>query len=137
MRFVTFAGRRSRTIGRASGGSLPTGVPDPNGPWTDIEEFALSCAPDGGHAELTGMASRARQLWNRYGQLPEAMADLQACLFFEQRRWHLFGAEPDDRARAYVSALVLAIGSTISSTTDSTTGSATGSATDGERAEAG
>jgi hypothetical protein len=85
-------------------------VPDPDGPWTDIEEFALACAPESGQAELAHMARRARQLWARYGQLPEALADLQACLFFEQRRWHLFGAEPDDRARAYASALVLGIG---------------------------
>jgi hypothetical protein len=84
-------------------------VPAPDAPWADIEEYALACAPRARHGELAHMASRTRQLWNRYGQLPDALADLQACLFFEQRRWHLFSAEPDGRARDYASALLLGI----------------------------
>ncbi|HLJ08514.1 MAG TPA: hypothetical protein VKX24_08245 [Acidimicrobiia bacterium] len=85
-------------------------VPHPDAPWGDIEEFALACAPEAGRAELAHMASRARRAWTRYRQLPQGVEELRACLFFEQRRWHLFGAEPDGPARAYASALVLAIG---------------------------
>lgn len=84
-------------------------APDPDGPWTDIEDFALSYTPATDHAELQTRASRARRRWARYGELPDDPAELRACLFFEQRRWNLFGGEPVGWARAYAAALVRAI----------------------------
>jgi hypothetical protein len=84
-------------------------APDPDGAWTDIEEFALTCVPESGVAEVAAHASRARRRWARYGELPDDTSDLRACLFFEQRRWNLFGGEPEGRARAYAAALVRAI----------------------------
>ena len=41
--------------------------------------------------------------------MPAALADLRACLFFEQRRWHHFGDTPDEESMTYIWALVEAI----------------------------
>ena len=113
-------------------------APDPEGPWTDIEDFALSCAPVTGHADLPATASLARRLWARYGELPGDPAALRACLFFEQRRWNLFGGEPEGRARAYVAALVRAIAAAVpSNTAASSATDDTDAEIDGDIAEAG
>ena len=112
-------------------------TPDPDGPWTDIEDFALTCAPAAGHADLTAEASQARRLWARYGELPDDPASLRACLFFEQRRWNLFGGEPEGRARAYAAALVRAIAVAVPSGTVAGSSGDTEAALDDDVAEAG
>ena len=84
-------------------------VPPPDAPWTDIEEFALSFEPGDEIAELAARASRARRQWGRHAALPTEVPELRAYVFFEQRRWHHLGGEPDGRAREYVSALLQAI----------------------------
>lgn len=139
VRFVNLSTQGAHSLDRSAIPSPAVPLPDPDAAWTEIEEYALACAPKAGHAELGSMASRARRMWNRYGQLSGSVADLQACLFFEQRRWHLFGAEPDGRARAYAAALVLAIGSAANATRPvmSTKEPDAADAVDGECAEAG
>lgn len=117
---------------RAASAWSALGVPHPDAPWGDIEEYALACAPEAGRAELAHMASAARRVWTRYRQLPQGVEELRACLFFEQRRWHLFGAEPDGPARAYASALVLGIGLAVHATAEPTE-----PGLDGDCAEAG
>ena len=96
----------------AHGGSNGAGisaVPSPEAEWPDIEEFALSNEPAHGRAELWTRAGRMRREWTRYGALPDDLVELRAYLFLEQRRWNLFGGEPEGRARQYVTALVSAI----------------------------
>ena len=45
----------------------------------------------------------------RTDELPDELATLRACLFFEARRWSLYDTEPDTKARIYLHALIDAI----------------------------
>ncbi len=83
--------------------------PAPDASWTEIEDFALTFELGEGRGELAAMAGRVRRQWTRFGQLPADISELRACLFFEQRRWHYLGGEPEGRAREYALALVRAI----------------------------
>jgi hypothetical protein len=113
-------------------------APDPDGPWTDIEEFALTCEPAAGHADLAARAGRVRRRWARYCELPDEPSELRGCLFFEQRRWNLFGGEPVGRARAYATALVRAIAAAVPpGACEGSSPDATDDELDGEVAEAG
>ena len=77
--------------------------------WLWIDRFAISFnGYDYWGDECELRANQARSSWTSDGRLPSRLSDLRACLFFEQRRIH-FGAEPDDEAMPYLSALVEAI----------------------------
>ncbi len=84
-------------------------VPDPNSEPAQLWEFALEYdgyEAFGGPDELAQIANRVGDEWNATGDLPDDLATLRACLFFEQRRWRHFGHDPQDRDLAYVDALV-------------------------------
>jgi hypothetical protein len=54
----------------------------------------------------------AQQAAHRFatdGVLPGSLADLRACLFYEQQRWRWQGTEPDIMGRRYLQALLDAI----------------------------
>ena len=55
---------------------------------------------------LAVLANAASEQWRAAGTLPTTEDDLRAALFFEARRWHHFGREPDPEVDRYVRALV-------------------------------
>jgi len=78
--------------------------------WTTIFRFALSYDGYTHHADQCAhIANAAAHRYSQEGELPESPDELRTCLFFEQRRWHHFGATPDGEARRYFAALLEAI----------------------------
>jgi hypothetical protein len=87
--------------------SIP--VPDSSAPWFDIWEFALTYNGYDRHGGFDGMAkigNRAQRDWARRGTLPKGLGMARAALFFEQRRYHHFGTDPEDEDERYVRALL-------------------------------
>ena len=76
----------------------------------DIFRFATSTYAGydlhGGVHGLAGLANPIATRWREAGILPADVDDVRAALFFEARRWHHFGYEPDDQAQRYVRALL-------------------------------
>jgi len=60
----------------------------------------------GGHEKLAEFANGALKHWRRDGSLPTNERDLRGSLFFEARRWHHLGAEPDAEAEHYIRSLL-------------------------------
>jgi hypothetical protein len=96
-----------------SGDLTLDGIPSPaDDYWGGIDTFALSF--DGyaycGSAERCGeIANATKEKYRQTRVLPEALDDLRACLFFEQRRWRHMGQMPDQVSLQYIRALVRAI----------------------------
>jgi len=87
-------------------------LPPIDADWMRIAEFALTFD---GYSHW-GSFDRCADVGNRWAKayaerqaLPESLADLRTCLFFEQRRWRHYGWEPDEQAMRYIRALVEAI----------------------------
>lgn len=94
-------------------------VPPVTASWSAIGAFALTL--DGydaiGQRECGDLANRVN---SEFAKNPETLRQLslteaRACLFFEQRRFHHFGWEPEGAAREYVNALLEAIRNKIES----------------------
>lgn len=82
-----------------------------------IFEFAstFNGYDDRGSLEKCGdVANACQSRYKAEGALPADLTDLRTCLFFEFRRWHHFGEEPDEPALAYLRALVEAVRSLVS-----------------------
>lgn len=75
-------------------------LPRNDADWETIQRFALTF--DGysywGSFERCAEVADARRR--------ETLTDVRTCLFFEQRRWRHYGEEPDERAIAYIRALL-------------------------------
>ena len=91
-------------------------LPPPEAQRWQIWEFALTF--DG--YDHWGSFDRCAEIGNRsaasYAQqqaLPESLTELRTCLFFEQRRWHHFGDDPDDDSMRYIWALIESIRSKV------------------------
>jgi len=90
-------------------------VPGPEDPWWPvINEFALTFnAYDRLRSsdEVARVANEAQDRFVESGALPGTIEELRTCLFFEQRRWRHFDADPleDAEARPYILALVAAL----------------------------
>jgi hypothetical protein len=84
-------------------------LPPPEAEWHEVGRFALSfngyewCGSFGQCAEV---ANRNLEAFREEGALPDSLAELRTCLFFEQRRWRHFGLDPDEEAMLYVRALL-------------------------------
>lgn len=86
-------------------------VPGPDAPWyPDITYFALSYNGyerfDGGLDSLGDFANEASEIYRRDGVLPDGLHELRCMLFFELRRNHHFGGDPEDEELAYVQAIM-------------------------------
>jgi hypothetical protein len=95
-----------------SGSLSASMVPSLNAKWLEICQFALTY--DG--YRHTGSTNACAELANstrarhRSGKsVPGSLDHLRTCLFFEQRRFHHFGHEPEGSDFEYVQAIVLAI----------------------------
>lgn len=87
----------------------PEAVPPPDAPWEAVEEFALSYDGYAYWSDVAELDRRALQRWTREGHLSRDLDQLRGCLFYEERRWHHFGREPQGRGRAFIAALLGAI----------------------------
>ena len=84
-------------------------VPPSNAGWSAIGRFALTFNGYerwGSFDKCAEVANLAAQTFRESGSLPESLTELRTCLFFEQRRWHHFGFDPDEKSMKYISALV-------------------------------
>ncbi len=77
--------------------------------WREIGRFALSFNGYEWWGSFQGcaeVAERGLEAFRATGRLPDSLAGLRTCLFFEQRRWRHFGLDPDEEAMRYISALL-------------------------------
>jgi len=84
-------------------------VPAPDAGWRGISRFALSFNGYewwGSFGKCAEVGNRGAEGFRERGALPESLAELRTCLFFEQRRWRHFGLDPDEEAMLYVLALL-------------------------------
>jgi hypothetical protein len=102
---------RHRRWSRTGATDLP--IPRPDAPWLpDLVQYALTfdgVGAFGGLGPLGDYANECRKRWAADGALPEHVAELRACLFFEQRRFQHFGCEPRNADDHYVRALLESI----------------------------
>ena len=75
-------------------------LPRNDADWETIQRFALTF--DG--YSYWGSFERCAEVAD--AQRRETLTDVRTCLFFEQRRWRHYGEEPDERAIAYIRALL-------------------------------
>lgn len=85
-------------------------VPDAAAPLGTILEFAsmtyFGYDRHGGVEALGVLANRAAECWANGRELPRGLNEARAALFFEARRWHHLGLEPDPLSQEYLRALV-------------------------------
>ena len=84
-------------------------IPAPEAEWGTISTFALSFdgySHWGSFDQCADVGNRWAKAYAERQALPESLADLRTCLFFEQRRWRHYGWEPDEQAMRYIRALV-------------------------------
>jgi hypothetical protein len=75
-------------------------IPSPDAAWDVIQDFASTFNGYKVHGSFEKCAEIANE--ERHGSL----TDLRTCLFFEIRRWHHFGDEPDADAMADIRVIV-------------------------------
>ena len=81
----------------------PTHVPPSDGPWKDIERFALT------FNGYEAIGQRLGDLANEHAQLgtvPVDLSELRGCLFFEQRRWRQFDEPPQGKPIEHIGRLL-------------------------------
>jgi len=80
-------------------------LPPPDAQWWQIWEFALTFDGYDHWGSFDKCAEIANCWAASYAQqqaLPESLTELRTCLFFEQRRWHHFGRDPDEASTRYI-----------------------------------
>jgi hypothetical protein len=81
-------------------------IPGHGDTWDAISTFSLSYDGYAYWDDVSELATRSIRRWTRNRTLPGSIDELRACLFYEQRRWHHFGEEPNGRGAQYVTALL-------------------------------
>lgn len=81
-------------------------IPDHSDSWDAVSSFSLSYDGYAYWDDVSELATRSIRGWTRSRTLPGSIDELRACLFYEQRRWHHFGEEPNGRGAQYVWALL-------------------------------
>src|SRR5438477_171700 len=74
----------------------PQDLPTTYGDWSDYARFAVTFAPKDREG-CREFATSAFARWRRTGEVPRALQEQRACLWFEQRRWRFMGRDPDDQ----------------------------------------
>jgi len=85
------------------------GIPAPGATWDAVSSFSLSYDGYAYWDDVSELATRCIQRWTRDRTLPVSIDEVRACLFYEQRRWHHFGEDPNGRGAQYVWALLDAL----------------------------
>jgi hypothetical protein len=92
--------------------ALPNGqlrvhaIPERGDSWDAVSSFSLSYDGYAYWEDVSELATRCVRSWTRDHALPTSIDTIRACLFYEQRRWHHFGEDPNGRAADYVWALL-------------------------------
>jgi hypothetical protein len=84
-------------------------IPSDSAPMPLIWTFALTYNAYDRHGGFEGAAeigNASEAQWRRDGVLPADLDTARASLFFEQRRYHHFGSDPEGDAERYVRSLV-------------------------------
>jgi hypothetical protein len=86
----------------------PILVPAPDALWYEVWEFALAynAYDRQGHEAAGELGNAVLRKWNARNELPSDLDTARAALFFEQRRYHHFGADPTGESERYVRSLV-------------------------------
>ncbi|HVC68864.1 MAG TPA: hypothetical protein VNC61_01235 [Acidimicrobiales bacterium] len=84
-------------------------IPDRSDTWDAVSSFSLSYDGYAYWDDVSELATRSIRGWTRAHTLPDSIDELRACLFYEQRRWHHFGEEPNGRGGQYIWALLCAL----------------------------
>lgn len=86
-------------------------VPGPQASWISIEKFALTFDAYAflGFERCAALANKAVARFQEDGTLPQGLAQLRSCLFFEQRRFRHMDTIPTGSGLAYIHALLEAI----------------------------
>jgi hypothetical protein len=82
------------------------GIPDRGDAWDAVSSFSLSYDGYAYWDDVSELATRCIRSWTRDHTLPTSIDEVRACLFYEQRRWHHFGEDPNGRGAQYVWALL-------------------------------
>jgi hypothetical protein len=82
------------------------GIPDHSDSWDGISSFCLSYDGYAYWDDVSELATRSIRDWTRHRTLPPSVDEVRGCLFYEQRRWHHFGEEPNGRGANYLWALL-------------------------------
>jgi len=82
------------------------GIPDRGDSWDAVSSFSLSYDGYAYWDDVSELATRCIRAWTRDHTLPGSIDEARACLFYEQRRWHHFGEDPNGRGAQYVWALL-------------------------------
>jgi hypothetical protein len=82
------------------------GIPDRSASWDAISSFSLSYDGYAYWDDVSELATRSIRNWTRHRTLPATVDEVRGCLFYEQRRWHHFGEEPNGRGARYLWALL-------------------------------
>jgi hypothetical protein len=71
-------------------------LPKPYARWQDVANFALTF---NGYKHW-GSFEKCAEVANKHSE--GTLTDLRTCLFFEERRWHHYGDEPDEEVMKYI-----------------------------------
>ncbi len=82
------------------------GIPEHGDSWDAVSSFSLSYDGYAYWDDVSELATRSIRVWTRDHALPATIDEVRACLFYEQRRWHHFGEDPNGRGAHYVWALL-------------------------------
>ena len=82
------------------------GVPRRGDPWETVSSFCLSYDGYAYWDDVSELAARCLRRWTRDRAVPATIDEVRGCLFFEQRRWHHFGEDPNGRGAQYVGDLL-------------------------------
>lgn len=82
------------------------GIPERGDSWDAVSSFSLSYDGYAYWDDVSELATRRIRGWTRHHTLPTSIDEVRACLFYEQRRWHHFGEDPNGRGEQYVWALL-------------------------------
>jgi hypothetical protein len=82
------------------------GIPERGDSWDAVCSFSLTYDGYAYWTDVSELATRSVRTWTRHHRLPATIDEVRACLFYEQRRWHHFGEDPNGRGAQYVWALL-------------------------------
>jgi hypothetical protein len=95
-------------------------IPDRSDSWDAISSFSLSYDGYAYWDDVSELATRSIRNWTRHHSLPASIDEVRGCLFYEQRRWHHFGEEPNGRGSYYLWALLDTLRSLVAARTTAT-----------------
>lgn len=101
-------------MGAFSDESHSVAVPEAGCSIDELFDFALTFDGYGKYPfeKIGQLGNDARAAWRSSGELPQALEDLRAALFFEQRRWRHFAEASGAEDAEYLRLLLEAIHST-------------------------